>query len=91
MAEMALIQAASMACQAASATVVSKAVETTGSGGRLRRILVPYRGGVHCSKATTVSFETTTFAGTAFLLVASGIKNSGLCSSSKNFRYLREY
>ena len=71
----AIIQADLMVCQAASATpVVSTALVSTGTGG-LRLSPVPTLGGVVCPAATTMSTDGTPFGTTAFLLVASGIKN----------------
>jgi len=70
-----LIQAVGQVYQAASATpVVSTAMETTGTGGLLQS-LVPPHGGVDWTATTTLSSETAAFETTAFLLVASGIKN----------------
>ena len=71
----ALIQAVGLAFQAATATpVVSAALETSGTGGLLQSP-VPTPGGVNCTSAAALSTETSTPATTAFLLVASGIKN----------------
>ena len=71
----ALIQVVSVVYQAATDTpVVSAAVGSTGTGGLLQSP-VPTHGIVHCSVSTTMSTETTTIEGTAFLLVASGIRN----------------
>ena len=75
MAEMALIQAVSMAIQAASAPpVVSSAMGTSATGGLLQSP-VPTHGYVHCTTTTTVSTGTSSVETSAFLLVASGIKN----------------
>ena len=72
---MALTRAVSLAFQAASATpVVSSALGTAGTGGLLQS-LVPAHGYVDWAAAATVSPETSTIVATAFLLVASGIKN----------------
>ena len=74
---MALIQAVLMVFQAATATpVVSATLETTATGGLLQSP-VPTRGIVYCSMATTLSAEkAASVVTTAFLLVASRIKNS---------------
>jgi len=75
MAEMALIQAVSMAIQAATATpVVSATMGTTGYGGLLQSP-VPTHGSMDWAAASAMSAEATTFEAAAFLLVASGIKN----------------
>jgi hypothetical protein len=49
-------------------------METTGTGGLLQS-LVPSHGCVYWSATTTLSAATARFETTAFLLVASGIKN----------------
>jgi len=70
-----LIQADLLVRQAATATpVVSAAMETAGTGGLLQSP-VPTHGNVHWTTTTTMSTGTTTVGTTAFLLVASGIKN----------------
>ena len=70
-----LIQAVGLAFQAATATpVVSTTMGASGTGG-LRQSLVPSRGDGYCTTATTMSSETASIGTTAFLLVASGIKN----------------
>ena len=71
----ALIQAASLVYQAASATpVVSTNMDTSVTGGLLQS-LVPTHGDVGWAPTTTLSAETSTIDSPAFLLVASGIKN----------------
>ena len=71
----ALIQADLLVYQAASATpVVSSALVSTATGGLLQSP-VPSHGLVYWTTTTTMSSETTTIEATAFLLVASGIKN----------------
>ena len=71
----ALIRAVGLVYQAASATpVVSTAMGTTATGGLLQSP-VPTHGFVLCTTTSTLSTETTTVATSAFLLVASGIKN----------------
>ena len=61
--------------QAATASpVVSTAMGSTVTGGLLQSP-VPTRGFVCCTTTTTLSTETTPIEATAFLLVASGIKN----------------
>ena len=70
-----LIQADSMAFQAAYAySVVTATLDTPVPGGLLQSP-VPTRGDVYCTAATTMSTEAATVETTAFLLVASGIKN----------------
>ena len=70
-----LIQAVGLVYQAAAATpVVSTTLETTGTGGLLQS-LVPTLGIVDCTSSTTMSTATAPLETTAFLLVASGIKN----------------
>ena len=69
-----LIQAVGLVYQAATATpVVSSTMETSDSGGLLQ-IPVPTLGFVTCTTSTAMLTGTPTFATTAFLLVASGIK-----------------
>ena len=71
----ALIQADLMVCQAATATpVVSAAMEATVTGGLLQSP-VPTLGFVLCTSTSTMFTVTTSIENTAFLLVASGIKN----------------
>ena len=70
-----LIQAVGQVYQAATASpVVSTTLETTVAGGLLQSP-VPTRGGVYCTTSSTVSTDPTSIGATAFLLVASGIKN----------------
>ncbi len=70
-----LIQAVGQVYQAATTTpVVSTAVVTTATGGLLQSP-VPTLGFVNCTTTTTFSSEESTVEPTAFLLVASGIKN----------------
>jgi len=70
-----LIQVVGQACQAATVTlVVSTAMEAAASGGRPQSP-VPTRGFGNCTTAKIMSTVTTSFETTAFLLVASGIKN----------------
>ena len=71
----ALTRAVGLVYQAASASpVVSTALGTTEAGGLLQSP-VPTHGYVHCTTTSTMSSETATVETTAFLLVASGIKN----------------
>ena len=71
----ALIQLVLLACQAAAATpVVSTTVDSSGTGVLLQSP-VPTHGFVYCTTTATMSSETTAIGSTAFLLVASGIKN----------------
>ena len=70
-----IIQAVGLACQAATATpVVSTTMVAAGTGGLLQSP-VPTHGGVYCTTSTSMSTVTPTIETTAFLLVASGIKN----------------
>ena len=72
----ALIQVVGQVYQAAAATpVVSTTMVAAGTGGLLQSP-VPTHGLGYCTIAAAMSSETTSaFATTAFLLVASGIKN----------------
>ena len=75
MVETALIRADLLVYQAATATpVVSSTLEVSDTGGLLQSP-VPTVGSVYCSAATTMSAEAAAIETTAFLLVASGIKN----------------
>ena len=68
----ALIQAVSLAFQAATAIpVFSTTLEATGSGGLLQS-MVPEHGLVTCSAPTALSTGPNTIDSSAFLLVASG-------------------
>ena len=70
-----LIQAVGLVYQAASATpVVSTSMASTGTGGLLQSP-VPTHGHVGWTTTTTMFTATTSIATSAFLLVASGIKN----------------
>ena len=70
-----LIQADGLVYQAATATpVVSPTMGATGTGGLLQSP-VPTHGDVTWTTASTLSTEASTFETSAFLLVASGIKN----------------
>ena len=72
----ALIQVVLLVFQAATATpVVSTSMVTTATGGVLQSP-VPTHGYVYCTTTTTMLAESTsTVETTAFLRVASGIKN----------------
>ncbi len=70
-----LIQADLLAFQAATATpVVSATMGTAGTGGLLQS-LVPTLGLVYWATTAALSTATSTVEASAFLLVASGIKN----------------
>ena len=70
-----LIQADLLAFQAATATpVVSSTMDSTETGGLLQSP-VPTHGGVHWAATPTLFTGSATVDTTAFLLVASGIKN----------------
>ena len=73
-----LIQAVGLVYQAATATpVVSTAMGATGTGGLLQSP-VPTHGHVVCTTTTTMSTDSAAIDSSAFLLVASGIKNLNL-------------
>ena len=73
--ETVLIQADLMVYQAATATpLVSTSMDTPATGGLLQSP-VPTHGDVNCTTTSTVFTETASIGTTAFLLVASGIKN----------------
>ena len=74
-----LIQAVGLAFQAATATpVVSSAmtspIHSTEPGGLLQNT-IPTHGSVFCTTTSTMSADSATIEATAFLLVASWIKN----------------
>ena len=74
--ETVLIQADSIVCQVAKgALALFQAMCRKGSGGLLLQSLAPTRGIASFTITMTLSAATTAFATTAFLLVASGIKN----------------
>ena len=68
------IQAVGLVYQAATAPVFSNTIEASETGGLLQ-ITVPTLGHVNWSAASTMSSETAPVEASAFLLVASGIKN----------------
>ena len=69
-----LIQADLMVGQAATAPPFSASLGTSEAGGLLQSP-VPSLGDVYWTVSTTMSTETTAIEASAFLLVASGIKN----------------